>query len=328
MTARTSCILRLAQDPFLVIRHSYVKLLDDDHCAAALLSVLEYWANGDLASVGEIRLRQTTVRDFAEALTGLYKDRSIRDALARLARARFVRVSGKVRDPKGRFYAIDPTVVNEALGSVTSAETPKSSGKKDEVLRRKRRSSRPTTLYRPRASEEVKKKEGEEARMRASAPLSHRSAPKKAPARDASSDGPIAAAEIVAAAQRLKLPESPFERSRWLDGAAELAKHPPETLRAAVELKLANESRRWKSQSLLPRYVAQDLPALLRELTGTTKTVDERPGHLYDLPAVMAICRHAGLEPQARAASKAQDWTTLSALYTRAKGFGRLEAAA
>ena len=200
MTPKISCIVRSAQDPFLMLRSSYVELLDGDHCAAALLSVLEYWANADLSSAEEIRARRATIRSFAEALMGLYKDRSIRDALARLEGAKFVRVSGKVRAPKGRFYAIDPTAVNKALGSVTSAETPKSFGKKDEVLRQKCRSSRPATLYSPPASEDQSQKEGEEARRRASAPPSYSSAAKSAPTREAGVDDAIAAAEIVAAA--------------------------------------------------------------------------------------------------------------------------------
>ena len=49
---------------------------------------------------------------------------------------------------------------------------------------------------------------------------------------------------------------------------------------------------------------------------------------LDDMAAVMAVCRQAGLEAEARAARNARDWPTLSALYAKAKNVNRLQVAA
>jgi|GEM_PF-6484208 len=132
----------------------------------------------------------------------------------------------------------------------------------------------------------------------------------------------LAAAAIVAEAQGLAMPDSTRERRAWLRGTEPLAEHPAKTIRAAVRLKLEAEPTRWKAKPLLPRYVAEDLPALLRELAvqpqGAAALAD-RPDELYDRAEVMRLCRLAGLDEKARAAWKARDWPAVLALYRSAK---------
>ena len=163
--------------------------------------------------------------------------------------------------------------------------------------------------------------------MRASAPPVGRSAPEAIPRTDPSAAA-LAAAEVVAAAQGLTVPRGPRTRRLWLTVAEALAEHSPETIRAAVVHKLKSEPRRWQARPLLPRYLAEDMPAILRELCGSPQTADERPDDLYDLSAVMAACRRAGLLEAARAARKAKDWPILRDLYRRAQCGDRHEVAA
>ena len=86
MTPRTSCIVRPPEDRLLIVRASYVRILEGDHCAAGLLSVFEFWANGDIASAGTIQPRQVTLRELSTALMGSYKERAIGSALDKLRR--------------------------------------------------------------------------------------------------------------------------------------------------------------------------------------------------------------------------------------------------
>lgn len=48
--AKTSCVQRIEDDPFIIIRTSYVRICQGDVTAAALISIFEYWHNTKIAA--------------------------------------------------------------------------------------------------------------------------------------------------------------------------------------------------------------------------------------------------------------------------------------
>lgn len=86
---RESCITHSADDYFIVIRRSYVRLLDGDHCAAALLSLFEYFTNGEIQrlKLAEEDSEPWIRASFSRILNDLmdhYSERYVREALVLL----------------------------------------------------------------------------------------------------------------------------------------------------------------------------------------------------------------------------------------------------
>ena len=136
---RTSCINH-PQGPLLVIREWQIKLCNDNHCAAALLSFLEYWHNVKLGQQAQSKHANSVAERFGEArpaderllqwhstkqlkdgLLGLYKDQAIANAIDVLVTAGFVKVT---RNPNPRFafdqtkhFELQVEAINDAIRS-------------------------------------------------------------------------------------------------------------------------------------------------------------------------------------------------------------------
>jgi len=121
---KTSCVHHPANEPLIIIKKWQVEACDGNHCAAALLSYLEYWHNiridqstrsrrqnevaenhGDLGTQDTSLFQFHTEADLVSGLLGLFKQDSIRKALVLLAEKKYVSVH---RNPNNR-YAFDKT---------------------------------------------------------------------------------------------------------------------------------------------------------------------------------------------------------------------------
>ena len=69
--SRSSCIRHPEKEPLVILRQSYVELCQNNHCAAALLNLFEYWHNIKLA----ISTKHKKLNDIAEA----HGDRRVHD---------------------------------------------------------------------------------------------------------------------------------------------------------------------------------------------------------------------------------------------------------
>lgn len=135
---RTSCITHGEGERFVIIRDSYVKICDGNHCAAALLSFFEYWHNirleqsvkaeqankiaemhGDPPTQDTTLWQFHTVEQLERGLIGLYKKKTIAEAIDLLVVKRFIHV-GRNPNPKyafdkTRWIMLRPSVINAAM---------------------------------------------------------------------------------------------------------------------------------------------------------------------------------------------------------------------
>jgi len=57
--SKTSCISHPAKQQLIIIREDYLEICDCDHCAAAILNVMEYWTNIKLGSAEQSEIDNT-----------------------------------------------------------------------------------------------------------------------------------------------------------------------------------------------------------------------------------------------------------------------------
>lgn len=115
---RASVLPNLPKEPLVIIRGSFLRLCDDDHCAAALLNVLVYWHDWSLdrqrqdatavaadpdhrpAEPGHWIWR--TMQDLVTDLLGLFGEKVVRRAVTILEDKCFIESRGNPRDPRDR----------------------------------------------------------------------------------------------------------------------------------------------------------------------------------------------------------------------------------
>ena len=121
---KSPCVSYPAEEPLLLIRASQLRLCEGNHCAAALLSYLEYWhsvrlgqiaqaehhnkvaaLHGDVGTQDTTLLQYHTENDIEAGLLHLYGRQTIRKALALLVTKRYVSLH---RNPNKR-YGFDRT---------------------------------------------------------------------------------------------------------------------------------------------------------------------------------------------------------------------------
>lgn len=121
---RSSCINHPSREPLLILRQWQVEACDGNHCAAALLSFLEYWHNirleqavkaaqandvaerhGDERTQNESLVQWHNSAELEDGLLGLFARGKIAESIVLLESKGFIRVS---RNPNPR-YKFDAT---------------------------------------------------------------------------------------------------------------------------------------------------------------------------------------------------------------------------
>ncbi len=143
---RSSCIPHPEKEALVIIRAWQVKACDGNHCAAALLSVFEYWHNvrlaqseksakqndiaemhGDSRTQDESLYQFHTEEDLENNLLGLYKKSSIRKAIALLLSKGFVSVynnpNPRYRFDRTRYFLLETEALKAFLASAKNNGT-------------------------------------------------------------------------------------------------------------------------------------------------------------------------------------------------------------
>ena len=125
MSASTaeSCIKHVAEPELLIIRNDYVRITQQDHCAAALLAWLEYRTNGELPRLKNSKVHRepwiTSTFALIEAdLCKHYTFKTIRAALDKLVRLGFVQTSSTTKEDreKGTRFLFKIETIQTAIG--------------------------------------------------------------------------------------------------------------------------------------------------------------------------------------------------------------------
>lgn len=116
--SRESCIVHRAKERIVLLREDYIGMMKGDHCAAALLSLVEYWANGKLAdnpNLGDrIPLGNRSAKDWFEGLLGLYSQKRIMERLDKSLVATDL-LEVEVKSGKTPFYWANIDCIQAAL---------------------------------------------------------------------------------------------------------------------------------------------------------------------------------------------------------------------
>ena len=89
----TPCIKHRAKQAIAIVRQDYYELMNRDACAAALLNIFEYWANGAIAAEATIQrpwVGARPIREFEQMLLGIATDKQIRQRLVLLEARGFI----------------------------------------------------------------------------------------------------------------------------------------------------------------------------------------------------------------------------------------------
>ena len=100
---RTSVISHPANTPMVIIRREYLDICDGSHAAAALLNHFEYLTNARRDSECDTWIRRG-FRQLAEELLGLYREKSISDAVTLLLEKGFIERRHNPGDKTDRTY--------------------------------------------------------------------------------------------------------------------------------------------------------------------------------------------------------------------------------
>lgn len=138
--AKTSCVKRLDNDPFIIIRTSYVRICQGDITAAALLSIFEYWHNSKLAArKNHIDMDESPVtttpppplwqyhknEDLEDQLMGIGKRERIDRARKLLQEMGIIEIgrnpNKKYKFDATTFYLFHPEILNDYLDSLAAA---------------------------------------------------------------------------------------------------------------------------------------------------------------------------------------------------------------
>lgn len=145
---KSSCVVRVENDPIVIIRKSYVDFASSNHCAAALIAFFEFWHNIKIAQSekaaienqvaekhGDAPTQNTslwqfhTTAELEAGLNGLYSKRAINPAIDLLVELGVLEV-GSNPNPRyafdrTRFFLFHPEPLNDfLLGGRHPARTP------------------------------------------------------------------------------------------------------------------------------------------------------------------------------------------------------------
>lgn len=134
----TSSVPRIANDQFITIRASYVRICNGNAVAAALISYFETWHNYKLKALREWNLNQFagpkpstwqhhTIKELEKGIIGIGKRHSIDQAKEQLAQMGII-VIGRNPDPKFAFdatlhYQFQPDAVAAMLAFVENSKS-------------------------------------------------------------------------------------------------------------------------------------------------------------------------------------------------------------
>lgn len=115
---RESCINHAPKVRSVVIKSDYLEICENDHCEAALLGLVEFWANGAIAnrtkSPNKIELGQFTSKDLHWWLLGFYSTKRIMQRIDKLQERGFIHFEESANHKQRRYWAhID--VIQSAL---------------------------------------------------------------------------------------------------------------------------------------------------------------------------------------------------------------------
>ena len=135
---KTTCIRHPERNPLLLIRQWQVEFCDENYCAAALLSVFEFFHNykieqsdrarhendiaerhGDPRNQNESQQQFYNYKELADRLLGLYAERTISEAIRFLAEKGVITIgrnpNQRYKFDKTNFYLFHPEVCNHWL---------------------------------------------------------------------------------------------------------------------------------------------------------------------------------------------------------------------
>ena len=87
---RSSCLPHPSSKRFFLLREELIEIVDGDHCAAALIALLEYYTNGRIAADSEDLWIRRSWNQLSEDLFKLYGRKKIGAALTRLSMLGFI----------------------------------------------------------------------------------------------------------------------------------------------------------------------------------------------------------------------------------------------
>ena len=125
--SRESCITHRPKQAMAIVRQDYYELMNHDACAAALLNIFEYWANGAMAADVTIKrpwVGARPIREFERMLLGIATDKQIRRRLALLEDRGFIRIKAPAQRGSAKTYQVLVPEIQQALiGQITELET-------------------------------------------------------------------------------------------------------------------------------------------------------------------------------------------------------------
>lgn len=120
--AQETCIFHRPGERYVQLREDYIDLMQGDHCAAALLALLEYWANGTL-SKGEhsrerIPLGERSLKDFSTGLMDLYSPKRIGERIQTFINRQWLETRLLYSNRKNREYFVNVALIQAELSKV------------------------------------------------------------------------------------------------------------------------------------------------------------------------------------------------------------------
>ena len=124
MAERTSIISHPPREYFIAIRAPYLTICEDNHCAAMLLAVFEYFTNS-VYTDAESRDQKVTEpwmeisrSALSSAMMGLYSSRTVFEALQFIASKGFIVIDQKSTVGGGNWYCIVSNTIQSAIDKV------------------------------------------------------------------------------------------------------------------------------------------------------------------------------------------------------------------
>ena len=132
--SRESCINHRTKERFVQLREDYVGMIaaykpgqEKDYCAAAVLSLIEYWANGKLAENSElgdrIPLGTRKAADWTSGVIGLYSSKRVMERVRMLVELKFLEMQEATGTAPQYWANID--IIQHALDLYVSGLDPR-----------------------------------------------------------------------------------------------------------------------------------------------------------------------------------------------------------
>jgi hypothetical protein len=151
--ARSSCITHSPRQQMVIIREDYLRIADNNHCAAALLNIFEYWHNVKLAEQDQALIEKEiakaggaplvdaelwvykSIPDFQEEVLGLFGETKISAALKLLHEKGFIesRNNPKYGWDRTLQYLFIVDIVQAAILSFPSRKSTASTNRKNKA---------------------------------------------------------------------------------------------------------------------------------------------------------------------------------------------------